>query len=329
MATAVSNSPQMELILKGQLVGHNGWVTQIATSQQYPDMILSSSRDKSLIVWKLLRDETHYGLPQKRLTGHGHYISDVVLSLDGQYALSGSWDKTLRLWDLNRGKSTRRFEDHTKDVMSVAFSVDNRQIISGSRDRSIKLWNTLAQCKYTITEDGHQDWVSCVRFSPVNANPMIVSAGWDKSVKVWDLSNCRLKSDHKGHEGYLNTVTVSPDGSLCASGGKDFNAMLWDLNEGKHLYTLNHNDIINALCFSPNRYWLCVATGPAIKIWDLERKELVDELKPEVISTTSKNKAPQCISMAWSPDGATLFAGYTDNVIRVWQVVPTSAAPKT
>lgn len=147
--------------------------------------------------------------------------------------------------------------------------------------------------------------------------------------QVWDLANCRLKSDHRGHDGYLNTVTVSPDGSLCASGGKDFNAMLWDLNEGKHLYTLNHSDIINALCFSPNRYWLCVATGPAIKIWDLERKELVDELKPEVVSATSKNKAPQCISMAWSTDGSTLFAGYTDNVIRVWQVVPTSAAAKT
>lgn len=43
--------------------------------------------------------------------------------------------------------------------------------------------------------------------------------------------------------------------------------MLWDLNEGKHLYTLDGNDVINALCFSPNRYWLCAAVGPSIKIW--------------------------------------------------------------
>merc|ERR1712210_203270 len=124
-----------------------------------------------------------YGIPQKRLHGHGHFISDVVLSSDGHFALSGSWDKT------------------------------------------IKLWNTLAQCKYTIQEDGHQDWVSCVRFSPNNQNPIIVSAGWDKYVKIWNLTNCKLKTNHIGHTGYLNTVTMSPDGSLCASGGKDAKAM--------------------------------------------------------------------------------------------------------
>ena len=85
--------------------------------------------------------------------------------------------------------------------------------------------------------------------------------------QVWNLTNCRLKTNHMGHSGYLNCVTVSPDGSLCASGGKDGQAMLWDLNEGKHLYTLEGGDIINSMCFSPNRYWLCAAVGPSIKIW--------------------------------------------------------------
>lgn len=48
---------------------------------------------------------------------------------------------------------------------------------------------------------------------------------------------------------------------------QDCKAMLWDLNDGKHLHTLDHNDIITALCFSPNRYWLCAAFGAYIKIW--------------------------------------------------------------
>lgn len=313
------------LTLRGTLKGHDGWVTQIATNPQDPDKILSGSRDKKLIVWNLTRDETNYGVAYRALTGHNHFVSDVVMSSDGQFALSGSWDATLRLWDLNAGVTTRRFVGHTKDVLSVAFSADNRQIVSGSRDKSIKLWNTLGVCKYTIQDEGHSDWVSCVRFSPNSSNPIIVSAGWDKLVKVWNLTNCRLKTNHIGHQGYLNVVTVSPDGSLCASGGKDGMAMLWDLNEGKHLYTLDGGDIINALCFSPNRYWLCAAVGPTIKIWDLEGKSLVDELTLDVISMGGKPPSADCMSLAWSADGQTLFAGYTDNLIRVWHVTRVGA----
>ena len=54
-------------------------------------------------MWKLNRDGREgepYGYPQKSLHGHGHFVSDVVLSSDGLYALSGSWDHTMRLWDL-------------------------------------------------------------------------------------------------------------------------------------------------------------------------------------------------------------------------------------
>jgi guanine nucleotide-binding protein subunit beta-2-like 1 protein len=73
---------------------------------------------------------------------------------------------------------------HYHHETSVSFSADNRQIVSGSRDRTIKLWNTLGECKFNIVDEGHTEWVSCVRFSPNPMNPVIVSAGWDKVVKV-------------------------------------------------------------------------------------------------------------------------------------------------
>merc|ERR1712130_491494 len=167
------------------------------------------------------------------------------------------------------------------DVLSVAFSVDNRQIVSGSRDKTIKLWNTLGECKFTIGEgEGHTEWVSCVRFSPVTTKPIIVSAGWDRLVKVWNLKNCKLNGDLRGHRYYINTVTVSPDGSLCASGGKDGTAMLWDL----------------------------------------ESKSIVDDLKPEFDLKTKNAQVPYCVSLQWSADGQTLYSGYTDGVLRVWAV---------
>merc|ERR1719313_2524812 len=278
----------LEFVLRGELKGHGGWVTSIATTMESPDMVLSASRDKSLIIWTLGKDEDKPGVAHKRLTGHSHFVQDVAISSDGQFALSGSCDRT------------------------------------------INLWNTLGQCKYTIQEDGHKEWVSCVRFSPNLSIPLIVSAGWDRVVKVWNLNHCKLRTNLMGHTGYVNTVTVSPDGSLCASGGKDGTAMLWDLNLGNHLSSLEAGDIIHALCFSPIRYWLCAATASTIMIWDLESKQCVASLKPQFTYADkeqtkkegkhSKATPVQCISLAWSADGSTLFAGYTDNLIRVWEV---------
>merc|ERR1712178_376643 len=140
--------------------------------------------------------------------GHSEPVACVVLSSDGQFALSASWDRTMRLFDMNTGATVRTFQGHAKDVFSAAFSGDNRQIVSGSRDETIKLWNTLGECKYTIEAaskhpEGHSEWVSCVSFSPNAAHPLIVSGGWDKLVKVWNLSNCKLRTNLQGHNGYI------------------------------------------------------------------------------------------------------------------------------
>jgi guanine nucleotide-binding protein subunit beta-2-like 1 protein len=319
--------------LRGELVGHNGWVTAITCpsnpalkSDAAANVLLSSSRDRSIMVWNITKEANCFGVPRKQLFGHGGYVQDVVLSSDGQFALSGSWDGTLRLWDLSTGTTARRFVSHTKDVLSVAFSADNRQIVSGSRDKTVKLWNTLGECKYTICEEGHTDWVSCVRFSPNTKNPIIVSCGFDRMVKVWGLNNCKLRNNLPGHTGYINTVAVAPDGSLCASGGKDTIARLWDLVEGKHLFELPALDTINCLVFSPTRYWLCAATNSCIRIWCLETKSIVAELVPpppppvENQGPKAKGLLPACISLCWSANGNFLYSGYTDNKIRVWAV---------
>jgi len=98
--------------------------------------------------------------------------------------------------------------------------------------------------------------------------------------------------------------------------------MLWALDEGKHLYSLDAGDIINSLVFSPNHFWLCATTDSGIVIWDLETKEVVANLQKDFhdFATTPLVPNPGCLSLAWSVDGSTLYAGYTDNLIRVWAV---------
>ncbi|KAM9966709.1 hypothetical protein ACTFIR_006936 [Dictyostelium discoideum] len=320
-------APQVTYLEVGSLVGHNGFVTSIAVSPENPDTIISSSRDKTVMVWQLTpTDATSPGKAHRSLKGHSHFVQDVVISHDGQFALSGSWDNTLRLWDITKGVSTRLFKGHTQDVMSVAFSSDNRQIISGSRDATIKVWNTLGECKFTLEgPEAHQDWVSCIRFSP--NTPTIVSGSWDNKVKIWDIKSFKCNHTLTDHTGYVNTVTISPDGSLCASGGKDTFACLWELSSGKPLYKLEARNTINALAFSPNKYWLSAATDDKIIIWDLLTKQVLAEIVPEVKEQVfdskkkkeSKPKAPACLSLAWSADGSVLYAGYNDGLIRVYK----------
>jgi len=308
---------------RGSLVAHRGWVTCIATTYEQSNIVVSGSRDKQGMIWELTpgedyeREKQSPGYARRALCGHSEPVQDIVISSDGQFALSASWDKTMRLWDLNSGSTVRTFQGHAKDVNSVAFSADNRQIVSGSRDKTIKLWNTLAECKYTITEDMHTDWVSKVAFSPSAKTPLIVSAGWDKLVKVWNLNDCKLRTNLAGHTGVVYTVAISPDGSLCASGGKDGTTMLWDVNDGKHLYSLDAGGTINALCFSPKNYWLVAATDTSIKVWDLENKNVLEELLSQA---PPKSLIPWCVSLCWSADGNTLFAGSTDGNIYVYEV---------
>lgn len=64
--------------MRGTLEGHSGWVTSLATSLENPNMLLSGSRDKTLIIWNLTRDDAHYGYPKRSLHGHSHIVSDCV-----------------------------------------------------------------------------------------------------------------------------------------------------------------------------------------------------------------------------------------------------------
>lgn len=317
----------------GVLKGHGGWVTAIATPASNSNIIVSASRDKSLIKWDVsptARTSELAGRPIKSLTGHSDFINDVQISSDGFYALSGSSDKTLGLWDLRNGNRRHIYRGHTNDVLSVAFSPDNRQIVSASRDHSVRVWNTIGEQKYTFDErnagpQAHSDWVTCVRVSrPTQANqaPVAVSGGYDGKVKVWRLGvpnwahQCTLDSETGG---YISAVCISPDGSLCASGGKEGVATLWDLNDQRSPYSLGEkgSDPINALGFCPTRFWLTVATLGKIKVYDLESRKSVADLIPH---TNGSPVVADCRSLAWSADGTTLYAGFSDNLIRVWQV---------
>jgi len=205
----------------------------------------------------------------------------------------------------------------------VAFSPDNRQIASGGRDKNLKIWNTVGECKFTVEQNAHTDWVSAVKFYQDTKNPIVVSASWDRTIKVWDNQTMNLKHTFTGHTAQINSLDMAPKTSYLASGGKDGQAMIWNLVEGKFLGHTDVGSSINCVLFAPKKYWLVLGTDKGIKVWDLPSKEFIVDLTATPLDPNQeKSKKPiACTSLAWNKSGNLLFAGFSDSYIRVYKIV--------
>ncbi|KAG5632301.1 hypothetical protein H5410_004018 [Solanum commersonii] len=65
---------QESLVLRDIMKAHTNWVTAITTPIDNSDMIVTSSRDKSIIVWPLTKDDAQYGVPRRHFPGHSHFV---------------------------------------------------------------------------------------------------------------------------------------------------------------------------------------------------------------------------------------------------------------
>jgi guanine nucleotide-binding protein subunit beta-2-like 1 protein len=332
-----AEQPNYRLEYKGFLQGHNGWVTCMKVGEeeiagqkdQYREFLLSGSRDRTLMIWDLAEraegdEDKELGRARKIMTGHSHFISDVDISQDSRFCLSSSWDGTIRLWDLKKAQTRKTLIGHAKDVLSVAFSPDNRQIASGSIDKNLKIWNIHGVCKFTVDQNQHTDWVSCVRYFHDVKKPIVVSASWDKTIKVWDNSIMALKHTFVGHKAQINTLDLAPNTNFIASGGRDGKVNIWNLVEGRHLEEIDAESPVNVVLFASKLYWLVIGTEHGIKVYDLPNKKFIDRYVASSLDGNARNTALiGCTSLVWSKNQGHLYAGFTDGFIRVLAVVNT------
>ena len=96
---------------------------------------------------------------------------------------SGSWDRTVRLWDTETGQLIHTLEGHTSRVNAIAFSPDGKQILSGSHDNTVRLWNTESgQLIHTL--EGHTNTVNAIAFS--RDGKQILTGSHDKTLRLWN-----------------------------------------------------------------------------------------------------------------------------------------------
>ena len=147
--------------------------------------------------------------------------------------MSGSGDKTVRVWDAVSGECVLGpLEGHTSWVSSVSFSGDGSRIVSGFLDKTVRVWDAVSgECVLGPLE-GHTSWVTSVSFSGDGSR--IVSGSWDKTVRVWDaVSGECVLGPLEGHTDRVSSVSFSGDGSRIVSGSGDKTVRVWDAVSGE------------------------------------------------------------------------------------------------
>jgi WD40 repeat protein len=291
--------------------------------------------------------------------GHAETVTALALSPDGKTLVTGSRDKSIRVWDLNTTKVIRTLQGHTDEITSLAFNKDGTMLASASKDQNVRVWN-LSSADEHRNFAGHDGYVWSAVFSrdgkmfasagadrtiivrdsatgdeikkfPAHAlavtalafNPdgtKLVSVGGDQLVKVWDPKTGEMLKELKGHTAAVMAVAVSDDGTLILSGGADKAAKLWDLAKGTELHTFPAvNSPISSVALRKDNKQAVV--GSADGTVRVYDLSAAPKETGLVVAHLSGVGA-----LAYSLDGSRLATCGGDKLVKVWKV-PDAGSP--
>lgn len=287
--------------------------------------------------------------PIRTFEGHSDYVNSVAYSPDGQKALSGSSDGTMKLWDISTGQLIRTFIGHSGYISSVAYSPDGQRGLSGGGDlesnsSEMKLWN-LSTGEIIRTFTGHSSYVDSVAYSPDGQRALSGAFSPDSTMKLWDISTGELIHSFMGgelikvfdhYESWIVTsVAFSPNGQMALSGGSHFDSsyellftgemFLWNLSTGELIRSFKgYSEGARSVAFSPDgQTALSGYQGGTIKLWNLSTGEVIytfDRGYVGVAWRTSKGHSRAVRSIVFSPDGQMALSGSHDRTIKLWNL---------
>lgn len=245
------------------------------------------------------------------LRGHTEYVGAVSITANGMLAISGSGDKTVRVWHVNTGKCLNVLKGHTDSVNGVAITPYGKRGVSGSNDQSLRVWDLkTGECLRVL--NGHIGRVYGVAVSADGRRA--VSGSNDKTVRVWDTRTGKCLATLEGHTSVVSSVAITAHGQI-VSGSDDKTLRVWDLNTGTCIAVLEgHTGPVFAVAVTDDGRRAISGSGDkdmTVRVWDLQAGKCLGTLEGQ---TSPVN------GVAITPDGRRAISGSDDDTVGVWDV---------
>lgn len=245
---------------------------------------------------------------------HGDFVNCVAFSPDGKMVVSGSWDGTLRSWEVATGKELHCFQGHRSAVMSLNISKDGKTLASISQDFTVRLWD-LGTGKELRKLDAPRGGYYDLSFSPDGQT--LASCG--QNLTIWETKTYRkLHEFELNIQGWFTCLAFSPDGKTLVIGSEHGVIRFWDTTTWKEVRKIQTHAKemlgVKSLAFSPDGKFLASAGEDGLL-------SLRDAKTGEPIRSFVKRQPRGCSRLAFSPDSKTLAWSYgAEGIIRVFEV---------
>ena len=290
---------------KGDL--QKSWLCTLAAMNQR----IGSNRRLPISNSRYLNPEFRESLSDNRFSVSSEVgpILSVSFNLDGEQIASGSYDGTIRLWNVATGRETKILRGHEAEVYGIALSPDDKQIVSASADGTIRLWNLATGKTERVFVAGLMSVVFSVAFTPDGKH--IVSGSEDGTVRLWNVATGNEEKVFRGHRDWVRSVAFSVDGTHVASGSDDATIRLWKVTTGEDVMVFRgHKDSVYSVVFSPDNKQISSGSGDGtVRLWNIATGK---------VENVFRSHDEFIYGVAFSPDGTRIASGTDDGTIRVW-----------